>query len=116
MAVKAYFLIRDDLEMSPAKLGIQVGHGVDMIWLCKDTNSFHSKWVDEFSRRKIVLKASLGKIDNILSILSDEVKVSAIIDNGLTEFNGNKTLTGVVIHPIEEELLPKAIKRLRLWS
>lgn len=31
MAIKAYYIMREDLNMSEAKLAVQVGHGTDMI-------------------------------------------------------------------------------------
>ena len=54
MVVKAYFLLREDLNMSISKLGIQVGHGTDLIWSGAKDN--HAKWVQESYRRKILLK------------------------------------------------------------
>ena len=42
---KAYFLMREDLNMSTAKLGINIGHGVDMIW--QHCNKYDlNNWMD----------------------------------------------------------------------
>lgn len=117
MAIKAYYLLRDDLHMSPAKLGVQVGHGTDFIWRYKNDNpDNHDKWVKESLRRKIVLKVgTLKKLENLKEILSENnIPHEDIIDNGLTEFNG-VTQTGVVIFPVEEKLLPKQISKLQLY-
>ena len=114
MVAKAYFLLREDLNMSISKLGIQVGHGTDLIWSGAKDN--HAKWVQESYRRKILLKvSSLEKLNNLRKTLEDNnIAYNDIIDEGFTEFNG-RTLTGIVIYPIEESLLPKSLARLRLW-
>lgn len=114
MVVKAYFLLREDLNMSPAKMSIQVGHGTDFIWSGAKDN--HAKWVQESYRRKILLKiSSLEKLNNLKKTLDDNnISYHEIIDEGFTEFKG-RTLTGIVIYPVEESLLPKSLTRLRLW-
>jgi len=114
--IKAYYLMRADLNMSQAKFGVQIAHGTDFIWYRRDENEYFGDWVNEFCRRKIVLKVNtLEKLENLHDILHiEKIKHSRIEDNGLTEFEG-KTFTGIVILPIEERLLPKNIKKLQLW-
>lgn len=111
---KAYYLIRSDLNMSIAKIGVQIGHGTDLVHLYKEDNFY--KWVIN-SRKKIVLKIKdekeLLKIASKLS--SDYTSYYFIEDNGLTELNG-KTITGLAIQPIAEVNVPKYIKRLQLFT
>lgn len=121
--IKAYYIMRNDLNMSPAKLAISIGHGTDLIWSLASIGSPQtdiSKWVNEFQRRKIVLKIdSLEKLENLKKDLNDRhILALDIVDNGLTEFNG-KTVTGIVILPyFEDEVLQAShkFKRLQLWK
>ena len=120
--IKAYYLMRQDLEMSGPKLGIQIGHGTDIVHLQANSDAHGSLdrmiftgWLID-DRRKVVLGVkTLEKLNNLLVGL-DEAKIpyGVIRDKGYTEFDGVETVTGVVILPIEENDLPKAIKRLRL--
>lgn len=111
---KAYYLIRSDLNMSVAKIGVQVGHGTDSIHILKD--GYFLKWLRNH-RKKIVLK--IKSEDELTSIAhkldSDNIKYNYIVDNGLTELNGI-TNTGIVIFPIEGDKAPKYIKRLQLYK
>lgn len=57
---KSYFITLSDLELSSAKLAVQIGHGMDMIWMHKDRDEeFFDAWVREDGgvSRKIILKA-----------------------------------------------------------
>ena len=116
--IKAFYIIRKDLDMSPTKLAIQIGHGTDLIHIRHSEYSVKSinfdDWIQE-NRRKIVLGIkSEEKLNNILvKLLDDNIGVDSIYDEGYTEFDG-KTLTGLIVHPIDEDRLPKAVKRLQL--
>ena len=114
---KAYYLLRDDLNMTPAKQMIQVAHGTDLIWslYMENGGSVFGEWIKD-NRRKIVLKvSSLEKLQNIKTSLHTAILGLDIYDEGYTEFDG-RTLTGMVIYPMDESRLPSNIKRLRLWS
>ena len=120
--IKAYYIMREDLQMTQAKFGVQIGHGTDIIWSVTSEHPTDNimKWVEEFHRRKIVLKIStLEKLNNLKDYLTESrILFFDIIDNGLTEFNG-KTLTGIVIPPYyEDEVLQRLSKwrRLQLWK
>jgi peptidyl-tRNA hydrolase len=109
--MKAYFLLRKDLNMSIAKLAVQVGHGVDMIHL----NGFSSQEWKDNNRRKIVCQVSslqeLEKIEDILK--TKDVPFKEIIDMGFTELQG-KTKTGIVVYPLSDP--PGIIKHLPLYK
>jgi len=113
--IKTYYLIRNDLNMSIAKTAVQVGHGTDYVHYYGSCYKHFSGWVEN-SRKKIVLKIDdLTHLDKIKEKLrEDNIHYETIEDNGLTELNG-KTITGIVILPLNEEDVPKYIKRLRLF-
>jgi len=109
--------MRKDLNMSPAKLGVQVGHGTGFIYENKDENPFFQDWLNEENdRRKIVLEVkSEAKLRDLADLLRHKgIPFCKIYDSGYTEFDG-KTLTGLVIYPIDENNLPDKIKRMRLY-
>ncbi len=116
MDIKAYYLIRQDINMSTAKLAVQIGHGTDFIHLVGSCNNvlYYEKWLSN-NRKKILLKIdTLEKLFNIEHLLKESnIEYALIYDNGLTEF-GEKTLTGLVIYPTSPEQIPKQVKRLRL--
>ncbi len=118
---KAYFLMRADLlKELPAKLAINVGHGVDYIHFMGNKNiEQHERNLLWFNclRKKIVLKVKdTGKLCTLAGKLKEEgILFDFIVDNGITEFDG-QTTTGIVIYPISEDKIPQYIKRLRLWK
>ena len=128
MSVKAYFLLRSDLGMSPAKLAVQVGHGVVIMSENLDKDQWKS-WIRSSEMKKIILEVkTLEKLQNIYSKFHhekflkmdvkyrrDEIICKEIWDNGHTEFNGVKTLTGLVMFGSESDL-SSYVKRLRLWK
>lgn len=111
---KAYYVLRQDLNMSTAKLAVQVGHGTDMVhaWTCFDR---YELWKLQ-DRRKIVLSIKTEtKLNNLIALLLKErIAFKEIVDIGLTELDGS-TMTGIVIMPIDEDKLPKQVQRLQLW-
>jgi len=111
---KAYYILRRDLNMSSAKMAVQVGHGTDMVhsWTGFDK---YMLWKSQ-DRRKIVLSIKTEvKLNNLITILREKsILHKEIVDLGLTELDG-LTMTGIVILPIEEDKLPKQVQRLQLW-
>jgi len=115
--ITAFFLLRRDLEMSDAKLAVQVGHGTDFIHMSGKDNTSYAGWLNGADRRKIVLEVNTeDHLTNIIMILERIGTRFDVIEDWLgSEFEG-KRVTGVVVHPLEEQYLPKKLKRLRLWS
>lgn len=111
---KVYYILRQDLNMTTAKLAIQVGHGTDMV------HAFSNLEVYEFwklqDRRKIVIGIKTEKkLNNLIDLLlKEKIAFKEIVDKGLTELDG-QTTTGIVIMPIKEDKLPKRVQRLQLW-
>ena len=114
MSVKAYFIIRQDLPMSRAKLGVQIGHGTDMIHLNRDYCENYDAWIAD-NRRKIVVTvktlADLKKIGDKMDA-DGGCPWSPIEDLGYTEFNG-LTQSGIVVFPLQEDEVPKYIAKLQ---
>ena len=116
--LKAYFVIRQDLEMSPAKLAVQIGHGVDFIHLMNVKSSEFERWITLYDRRKIVLRIkNIERLENLIKFLDEaQITYSKIVDKGYTEFQGQETMTGIVIHPIDEDNVPTKISKLQIWK
>lgn len=111
---KAYYILRRDLNMSSAKMAVQVGHGTDMVHSCTGFD-IYMLWKSQ-DRRKIVLSIKTEvKLNNLITVLREKsILHKEIVDLGLTELDG-LTMTGIVILPIEEDKLPKQVQRLQLW-
>jgi peptidyl-tRNA hydrolase len=114
---KAFYVIRKDLTMTPAKLGVQIGHGTDMIHIHTPHNhpDYYKAWIEN-DRAKIVCGVStLEDLERlIIRLVSDGITGAAIVDHGYTEFNNVKTKTGIVIFPLPVEAIPNYVKRLQL--
>lgn len=123
--IKTTYIIRRDLNMSEAKLAIQVGHGTDFVHmrhLLDNSGDYglrhdqwYDQWINESNRRKSVVGIKTEtKLKNLIQTLTNNViRFNEIWDAGYTEFDG-PTMTGIVIHPMDVDHLPKAVTRLRL--
>ncbi len=111
---KAYYILRRDLNMSTAKLAVQVGHGTYLVHAWSGFDAY-MLWKSQ-DRRKIVLSIKTeAKLNNLITLLQEKlIQYREIVDLGLTELDG-LTMTGIVIMPIDEDKLPKQIQRLQLW-
>jgi len=114
--IKAMYVMREDLNMSSAKLAVQVGHGTDFIHVNSHNadDCEYDGWIEQ-NRRKIVVRIKTEiKLKNLMKVLDDNnILYDQIWDAGYTEFDG-ATFTGIVIQPIDDSRLPKAVTRLRL--
>lgn len=115
--LKAIYIMRRDINMSSGKMAVQVGHlTTDMVMSIAHTGLFN-EWYEDCSQKKITKGVkTLSKLKNIMkTLLKEDVDFSKMYDNGLTEFNGVKTFTGIVIYPTYKEI-PKSVRRLQLWK
>lgn len=115
---KAYFIMRRDLDLSAAKLAVQLGHGVDWLWSGQGSQAeTFSAWRDPArgNRRKILLEVkSLAQLETVEKKLAEAgLACARIVDAGYTEVAPD-TVTGLVVFPVEQ--LPASLKRLRLWQ
>jgi PTH2 family peptidyl-tRNA hydrolase len=121
--VSMYIIVNADLQLSPAKLAVQIGHGVELhfkeMWL-KTNLEFsdeyrkyvepHRQWMDSGSR-KIVLKANPSQWKKIKEC--SEIEGYLVIDAGLTECDPN-TETCIVLPPKRKSQCHKLVKKLQL--
>lgn len=118
-----YIIVNADLQLSPAKLAVQVGHGVELHFkeMRLKTNleysdeyrkyvEPHIQWMHSGSR-KIVLKANSTQWNKIREC--DEISAYLVKDAGLTECEPNSE-TCIVLPPKRKSAVHKLIKRLQL--
>lgn len=113
---KMFYIMRKDLNMSPSKLAIQIGHGTSLMFLNPCLKVQLVEWFTENNMKKIIVSIdNEEKMKNIyLKLFNDKFFVDKIYDIGLTEFDGY-TETGIVLL-IKESNIPNYIKRLRLYK
>jgi len=108
---KQVIVIRKDLVMSPAKLGVQVAHGAIESYL-KTNPSIRDEWYMEGMRKVVLMVNSLEDLRNLTRASKDAIY---IIDFGLTEIEPN-TITGIVFPIMKNEEIDKITKHLRLYK
>lgn len=128
--IRAYFILRKDLGLSPGKLAAQVGHGCDAIHLLATGSpwpaeggreleprdvEFYRGWTGSGRRKIVVSVAGERELASLIELLRTRgVAFSAIDDLGLTELPG-PTRTGVVLLPAPESITPGVVRHLPLW-
>lgn len=123
--VIVYIIVRESLGMSPGKLAVQVGHGIQMLMLGHDDMweemdeypvssaatcqvTLTQEWFQS-AYRKIVLSANDKEFEKI----KKELDCFLVIDAGLTELvSGSETVA--CLWPMRKSHRPKLISRLRL--
>jgi peptidyl-tRNA hydrolase, PTH2 family len=132
--VKQVVAIRKDLGMRKGKVAAQAAHAsmkvffdrIEEIYpdarmnkpykiLIEDITPAMKKWI-EGNFKKIVVGVNSEKE---IYELSDQAKArnipaSIIIDDGLTEFNGEKTVTCIALGPAESDQIDEITKDLSL--
>lgn len=116
--VSMYIIVNADLQLSPAKLAVQVGHGVELYYqslvILSDVDlaldPVWRLWIGSGSR-KIVLKANPTQWNKIKEC--DEISGYLVKDAGLTECEPNAE-TCIVLPPRRKSTIHKLIKRLQL--
>lgn len=120
--LKAYYVIRTDLNMPASKLAVQVGHGTQLLMNYVESNILDT-WEQISDSRKIVCTCSteeklLNLLHRILPCI-DVLGCTIIEDSGYTFFK-ERTKTGLVfmadVENIKDETVVKAIKRLQTWK
>lgn len=108
---KQVIIIRKDIEMSPAKLGVQVAHGSIESYIKTDP-IIRDEWYME-GMRKIVLAASSK--EDLTNISRSCKQAIYIVDFGLTELEPN-TITGLAFPIMLNEDVDKFTKHLKLYK
>lgn len=131
MAIKQIIAIREDLEMSRGKIASQAAHAsmkslVDAMEKRNDMNTIEwslnlnsdlelKEWLEGSFTKIVVAVKDEREMDKLYNKCKEAgLRVSMIIDNGTTEFDGQKTKTCVAIGPHEADKLDPFTKRYRL--
>lgn len=102
---KQVILVRSDINMSRGKLAAQVAHASLQAYI-NANKKIAKKWLEE-GAKKIILKASLRKINDIKNKLDKtNIPYALIKDAGLTEIRAG-TITALGIGPYDEEEIDK---------
>ncbi len=113
--LKMVLVIRKDLNMRKGKMAAQAAHAavsnivVQINQFGFNTGADWYRWFHEndFEQRKITV--SVNSESELLalyhSIKQTNLPVSLIVDHGLTEFNGVRTLTALAVGPAMESLI-----------
>lgn len=109
-----YFIINQDLNMSPGKIAVQIGHGVADTLLVpmmsnRDSEDFinYKKWYTENNQKKLVFRAKEKKVKELAE------KFWGIYDLGLTEIPKD-SLTCACLGIMSRQEAEPYIKRLQL--
>lgn len=143
MTVKQIIVVREDLNMSRGKIASQVAHAsmkvlldaMRIVRLGKDEDASYNlcleytnvmgddenlnelkEWLLDGSFTKIVVyvKSEAKLISLYEKVQAAGLRVSMIIDNGTTEFNGVPTMTCIAIGPHSAERLDPFTKKYPL--
>jgi peptidyl-tRNA hydrolase, PTH2 family len=107
---KQIIVIRKDVEMSPAKLAVQVAHGAIESYQRTDP-CIRDEWYEEGMRKVVLMIKSLEELQS----LNKNVPCGTfIIDFGLTELEPN-TITGIAFNILNIAEVPKPLKKLSLY-
>lgn len=126
---KMVLVLRKDLGMSPGKAVAQGGHAVQLVLAEKEVldpvartvtlqlSEVGYTWYTNGEYKKVVLAA---KSEAQLRDLHEKAKeagipASLVWDNGLTEFNGVKTLTALALGPALPDIMDRLTKRLQVY-
>lgn len=108
---KQVIVIRRDLEMSPAKLGVQIAHGSIESYIRTPTD-IQDEWHQEGMRKIILMVQSPDDLKNLIRSCPD---ATYIIDFGLTELEPN-TITGIAFPIMLADDVNKYTKHLKLYK
>lgn len=109
---KQVIIIRKDVEMSPAKLGVQVAHGAIESYIKTDDPLIRDEWYMEGMRKVVLMVQSLEELKNIARGCKSAIY---IIDFGLTELEPN-TITGMTFPIMLNEDIDKITRHLKLYK
>jgi PTH2 family peptidyl-tRNA hydrolase len=124
--IKQVIVVRKDLNMRKGKIAAQVAHA-SMKFLVDNNESDRndelfvklsneeSVWVNDNFKKVVVSVDSEDELENLIlrgKVL--DIEVHPIIDSGLTEFGGQKTLTCAAFGPASSKILDTITGHLKL--
>jgi len=107
---KQVIVIRRDLEMSPAKLGVQIAHGAIESYI-RTNPVIREEWHMEGMRKIVLMIKTLDELKELKKSVKNAI---CIIDFGLTELEPN-TITGLTFPIMLNEDINKITKHLKLY-
>ncbi len=136
MATKQIIVVREDLNMSRGKIGSQIAHASMKVMADAMTKSYDEDgnfigmiltfgdnandeelkdWLTNSFTKIVVYVNSEEKLMNLYHKVQEAgLRTALIIDNGTTEFNGERTKTCIAIGPHTAERLDPITKRYPL--
>ena len=108
---KQVIVIRKDIDMTPAKLGVQVAHGAIESYI-RTPLPIQDEWHMEGMRKIVLMVPTLDDLKNLMRASKD---ATYIIDFGLTELEPN-TVTGLSFPIMLAEDINKITKHLKLYK
>ncbi|MFW6226237.1 MAG: aminoacyl-tRNA hydrolase [bacterium] len=133
MMNKQVIVVRKDLNMRKGKIAAQVAHAAMKVFLDRgrlhpasdphkyavleilDITQEMAEWVDGAFTKIVVGVNSEQEIYDLANKAKQEnIPYAIIIDNGFTEFSGNKTTTCIAIGPDNSEKINKITGDLEL--
>jgi len=125
--IKQVIVIRKDLNMRKGKIAAQVAHAAMKVFFDKMTifpnktakiynlSDEMIKWMEGAFTKVVVSVNSEEEIYDLAKRATDlDIPHAVIIDNGLTEFHGNKTTTALAIGPAKSEQINQLTAELPL--
>lgn len=112
---KQIIVIRRDVEMSPAKLAVQVAHGAIESYTCTSDPCVRDDWYNEGMRKIILMVNSLEELKELNKNVPYDLASIYIVDFGLTELEPN-TITGITFKIMRNDEVPKELKRLKVYK
>lgn len=127
---KLVIILRKDLAMSVGKVGAQVGHAVQKaLFAYAQPNPISRsmvvtlsdaayEWLHNGEFKKIILAGSSEQhlIDLYVAANAAKLNTRLVTDNGLTEFDGVKTLTCLAIGPDYPDKIDPITRSLRRYT
>jgi PTH2 family peptidyl-tRNA hydrolase len=131
--IKQVIAIRTDLNMRKGKIAAQVAHAAMKVFLNEikfqedplHKNEYSAHLFNIDSATKFWLESSFTKV--VVGVEGEEeiyelaeksraagIRYAIIVDNGFTEFHGNKTTTCIAIGPAEAKMLDPITGKLKL--
>ena len=125
MSVRQVIIVNNTVKMPKGKIAAQVAHASLNAFLHGSELEYHTLYVDMNNDMQDWLHGAHTKVcvksdseeemrDIYQRALDDGLPCSLVVDNGLTVFNDEKTLTAVCIGPIDKVTVDKYTGHLKL--
>lgn len=125
MSVRQIIIVNNSVKMPKGKIAAQVAHAslnafihgssLQQNTLYVDMTDIMTEWLQGAHTKVCVKSDSEDEMRDIYErALNNGLPCTMVIDNGLTVFNGQKTLTAVCIGPVDKETADMYTGHLKL--